>query len=109
VRRSGGVHDSACASGPGSLKCHDSRVSDHGDRTIEQLADIAISSAGTAAKFGINPKIAMLSYSTGESGTGANVGEVRATTQLVRDRRPDLLVEGPLQFDAAVERHCHVN
>jgi phosphate acetyltransferase len=73
------------------------------DPTVEQLADIAISSAGTAAKFGIDPKIAMLSYSTGESGAGANVDKVRAATQLVRDRRPDLLVEGPIQFDAAVE------
>lgn len=73
------------------------------DPTVEQLADIAISSAATAAKFGIDPKIAMLSYSTGESGTGADVDKVRAATQLVRDRRPDLLVEGPIQFDAAVE------
>ena len=73
------------------------------DPTIEQLADIAISSAATAAKFGIDPKIAMLSYSTGESGTGADVDKVRAAMQLVRDRRPDLLVEGPIQFDAAVE------
>jgi phosphate acetyltransferase len=73
------------------------------DPTVEQLADIAISSAGTAAKFGIDPKIAMLSYSTGESGAGANVDKVRAATQLVRDRQRDLLVEGPIQFDAAVE------
>ena len=73
------------------------------DPTVEQLADIAISSAGTATKFGIDPKIAMLSYSTGESGAGANVDKVRAATQLVSDRRPDLLVEGPIQFDAAVE------
>ena len=73
------------------------------DPTIEQLADIAISSAGTAAKFGVDPKIAMLSYSTGESGAGADVDKVRAATQLVRERRPDLLVEGPIQFDAAVE------
>jgi phosphate acetyltransferase len=73
------------------------------DPTVEQLADIAISSAGTAAKFGIDPKIAMLSYSTGESGAGANVDKVRAATQLVRARQPDLLVEGPIQFDAAVE------
>ncbi len=73
------------------------------DPTVEQLADIAISSAATAAKFGIDPKIAMLSYSTGESGTGADVDKVRAATQLVRDRRPDLLVEGPIQYDAAVE------
>ena len=73
------------------------------DPTIEQLADIAISSAATAAKFGICPKIALLSYSTGDSGAGANVDKVRAATQLVRDRRPDLLVEGPIQYDAAVE------
>jgi phosphate acetyltransferase len=73
------------------------------DPTIEQLADIAISSAATAAKFGIRPKIALLSYSTGDSGAGANVDKVRAATQLVRDRRPDLLVEGPIQYDAAVE------
>jgi phosphate acetyltransferase len=73
------------------------------DPTIEQLADIAISSAATAAKFGICPKIALLSYSTGDSGAGANVDKVRAATQLVRDRRPDLLVDGPIQYDAAVE------
>ena len=73
------------------------------DPTIEQLADIAISSAATAEKFGITPKIALLSYSTGDSGAGANVDKVRAATQLVRERRPDLLVEGPIQFDAAVE------
>ena len=91
------------------LMCLSNRVLAFGDcavvpdPTIEQLADIAISSAATAAKFGIDPKIAMLSYSTGESGTGADVDKVRAATQLVRDRRPDLLVEGPIQFDAAVE------
>ena len=73
------------------------------DPTIEQLADIAISSAATAVKFGITPKIALLSYSTGDSGPGADVDKVRAATQLVRERRPDLLVEGPIQFDAAVE------
>ena len=73
------------------------------DPTVEQLADIAISSAVTATKFGVNPKIALLSYSTGESGSGANVDKVCAATQLVRERRPDLLVEGPIQFDAAVE------
>ena len=73
------------------------------DPTVEQLADIAISSAATATKFGVNPKIALLSYSTGESGAGANVDKVRAATQLVREHRPDLLVEGPIQFDAAVE------
>jgi phosphate acetyltransferase len=71
--------------------------------TTEQLADVAISSAATAAQFGINPKIALLSYSTGSSGAGADVDKVRAATQLVRERRPDLLVEGPIQYDAAVE------
>ncbi|QGQ18725.1 phosphate acetyltransferase [Cellulomonas sp. JZ18] len=73
------------------------------DPTAEQLADIAISSAGTAAQFGIEPRIAMLSYSTGASGTGADVEKVRAATALVRERRPDLSVEGPIQYDAAVD------
>ncbi|MDQ4137863.1 MAG: phosphate acetyltransferase [Actinomycetota bacterium] len=71
--------------------------------TVEQLADIAISSAGTAAQFGIEPRIAMLSYSTGESGSGAEVEKVRSATALVRERRPDLLVEGPIQYDAAAD------
>ncbi|WP_028049974.1 phosphate acetyltransferase [Cellulomonas sp. URHD0024] len=73
------------------------------DPTAEQLADIAISSAGTAAQFGIEPRIAMLSYSTGESGSGADVEKVREATALVRSRRPDLSVEGPIQYDAAVD------
>ena len=73
------------------------------DPTTEQLADIAISSARTAAQFGIEPRVAMLSYSTGTSGTGADVEKVRAATELVRSRAPDLLVEGPIQYDAAVE------
>ncbi len=73
------------------------------DPTSEQLADIAISSARTAAQFGIDPRVAMLSYSTGTSGTGADVDKVRAATELVRQREPDLLVEGPIQYDAAVE------
>lgn len=73
------------------------------DPTAEQLADIAISSAGTAVQFGIEPRIAMLSYSTGESGSGADVEKVRAATALVRQRRPDLSVEGPIQYDAAVD------
>jgi phosphate acetyltransferase len=71
--------------------------------TVEQLADIAVSSAGTAAQFGIEPRIAMLSYSTGESGSGAEVEKVRSATALVRERRPDLLVEGPIQYDAAAD------
>ncbi len=71
------------------------------DPTSEQLADIAISSARTAAQFGIEPRVAMLSYSTGTSGTGADVEKVRAATELVRTREPSLLVEGPIQYDAA--------
>jgi phosphate acetyltransferase len=71
--------------------------------TAEQLADIAISSATTAAQFGIDPRIAMLSYSTGASGSGAEVDKVRKATMLVRDRRPDLSVDGPIQYDAAVD------
>jgi phosphate acetyltransferase len=73
------------------------------DPTVEQLADIAISGAQTAAQFGIEPRVAMLSYSTGESGTGADVDKVREATGLVRSRAPQLLVEGPIQYDAAVE------
>lgn len=69
----------------------------------EQLADIAISSADTAAMFGIEPRIAMLSYSTGTSGKGADVDKVRKATEIVRSRRPDLKVEGPIQYDAAID------
>lgn len=71
--------------------------------TAEELADIAISSATTAQMFGIEPRIAMLSYSTGESGAGAEVERVRTATARVRARRPDLPVEGPIQYDAAVD------
>ncbi|MDQ0789284.1 phosphate acetyltransferase [Streptomyces sp. B3I8] len=73
------------------------------DPDAEQLADIATQSAATAARFGVEPRIAMLSYSTGSSGSGADVDKVRAATELVRARRPDLRVEGPIQYDAAVE------
>lgn len=73
------------------------------DPTSEQLADIAISSAATAEQFGIDPRIAMLSYSTGESGSGAEVEKVRDATALVRSRAPQLLVEGPIQYDAAAD------
>jgi phosphate acetyltransferase len=72
--------------------------------TPEQLADIAISSAETAASFGIEPRVAMLSYSTGGSGKGEDVDAVREATEMVRSRRPDLKVEGPIQYDAAVDR-----
>lgn len=71
--------------------------------TDEQLCEIAISSAETALQFGIEPRVAMLSYSTGESGQGADVDKVRRATKLVRERRPRLLVEGPLQYDAAID------
>lgn len=73
------------------------------DPTPEQLADIAISSAKTAESFGIEPRVAMLSYSTGDSGFGADVDKVREATRLVRERAPELKVEGPIQFDAAVD------
>ncbi|HWU59239.1 MAG TPA: phosphate acetyltransferase, partial [Microbacteriaceae bacterium] len=73
------------------------------DPTYDQLADIAVSSAETATQFGIEPRIAMLSYSTGESGSGVDVEKVRAATELVRKRRPDLLVDGPMQYDAAAD------
>ncbi|MFF8431987.1 phosphate acetyltransferase [Streptomyces sp. NPDC016566] len=73
------------------------------DPNAEQLADIAIQSAATAAQFGVEPRIAMLSYSTGTSGSGADVDKVREATELARSRRPDLKIEGPIQYDAAVE------
>jgi phosphate acetyltransferase len=73
------------------------------DPTASQLADIAISSARTAAQFGIAPRVAMLSYSTGSSGSGADVDKVREATLVVRERAPGLLVEGPIQYDAAVD------
>jgi len=73
------------------------------DPDAEQLADIAVSSAETAARFGVEPRVAMLSYSTGTSGAGADVEKVAAATRLIRERRPDLLIEGPIQYDAAIE------
>ncbi|MFD8594174.1 phosphate acetyltransferase [Kitasatospora sp. NPDC059646] len=75
------------------------------DPDAQQLADIAIQSAETAAQFGVEPRVAMLSYSTGTSGSGADVDKVRRATELVRALRPDLLVEGPIQYDAAVDAH----
>ena len=78
------------------------------DPTSTELADIAISSAATAAAFGIDPRVAMLSYSTGGSGTGADVDKVRAATELVRERAPEILVEGPIQYDAAIDRSVAV-
>lgn len=73
------------------------------DPSAEQLADIAAQSAATAAQFGVEPRIAMLSYSTGESGSGADVDKVREATALVRAAHPELSVEGPIQYDAAVD------
>ncbi|PJA32029.1 MAG: phosphate acetyltransferase [Zetaproteobacteria bacterium CG_4_9_14_3_um_filter_53_7] len=71
------------------------------DPDASQLADIAIQSADSAKRFGLDPRVAMLSYSTGESGAGSDVEKVRQATRLVRQRRPDLLVDGPMQYDAA--------
>ncbi|MFI6311714.1 phosphate acetyltransferase [Nocardia fusca] len=91
------------------LMCLADRVLAYGDCAVvpdpssEQLADIAVSSAATATRFGIDARVAMLSYSTGESGSGADVDKVRVATGLVRERAPELLVEGPIQYDAAVE------
>ena len=71
--------------------------------TAEQLADIAISSAETARQFGVEPRVAMLSFSTGTSGKGADVDKVRTATELVRQKAPELAVEGPIQYDAAID------
>jgi phosphate acetyltransferase len=89
--------------------CLEDRVTVFGDcainpnPTAEQLAEIAISSAETSKMFGIEPRIAMLSYSSGTSGVGEDVERVREATALVKEQRPDLLIEGPIQYDAAVD------
>jgi len=89
--------------------CLEDRVLVFGDCAVnpnpnsEQLADIAISSAETSLMFGIEPRIAMLSYSTGESGKGADVEKVRKATAIARERRPDLKIAGPIQYDAAID------
>ncbi len=91
------------------LMCLADRVLVYGDcavipePTTDQLADIAVSSAETARQFGIEPRVAMLSYSTGTSGSGAEVEKVRAATALVAERAPDLALEGPIQYDAAID------
>jgi phosphate acetyltransferase len=72
------------------------------DPTAEELADIAIQSADTATQFNIEPRVAMISYSTGTSGTGADVEKVKKATELVKQQRPDILIDGPLQYDAAM-------
>ena len=71
--------------------------------TPEQLADIAISSARTAAQFGVEPRVAMLSYSTGTSGSGPDVDAVVEATRIAQAKAPELALEGPIQFDAAVD------
>jgi len=89
--------------------CLEDRVSVFGDCAInpnpnsEQLAEIAISSAESSINFGMEPKIAMLSYSSGASGKGADVDIVRRATEIVKEKRPDLKIEGPIQYDAAVD------
>lgn len=89
--------------------CLPDRVSVFGDcavnpnPTAEQLAEIAISSAESSSRFGIEPRIAMLSYSSGTSGEGEDVEKVRRATEIVKTKRPDLKVEGPIQYDAAVD------
>ena len=89
--------------------CLPDRVSVFGDcainpnPTAEELAEIAISSAKSSAAFGIEPRIAMLSYSSGSSGKGVDVDRVRTATEIVRAKRPDLKIEGPIQYDAAVD------
>ncbi len=89
--------------------CIEDRVLVYGDCAInpnpnaEQLAEIAISSADTAIAFGIEPKVALLSYSSGTSGKGADVETVRQATAIARKRRPELKIEGPIQYDAAVD------
>ena len=72
------------------------------DPDADQLADIAIESADSARAFGINPKVAMISYSTLGSGSGMDVDKVRQATRIVREKRPDIQIDGPLQYDAAV-------
>jgi len=89
--------------------CLEDRVLVYGDCAVNpdpdarQLADIAVSSADTARLFGVEPRVAMLSYSTGASGKGAAVDKVREATQLARELRPDVMIEGPIQYDAAID------
>jgi len=72
------------------------------DPNPEQLAEIAIQSADSALAFGIEPRVAMISYSTGNSGAGSDVEKVREATRIAQEKRPDLVIDGPLQYDAAI-------
>lgn len=89
--------------------CLEDRISVFGDCAInpnpnaQELAEIAISSAKTAKDFGIEPKVAMLSYSSGASGKGADVEKVREATEIVKKQAPNIKIEGPIQYDAAVD------
>jgi phosphate acetyltransferase len=89
--------------------CLEDRVLVYGDCAVnpnpnpQQLADIAVSSAETAQQFGIEPCVALLSYATGQSGHGEDVDRVREATEIARTKRPDLRIEGPIQYDAAVD------
>jgi len=89
--------------------CLEDRISVFGDcainpnPTAEQLAEIAISSAQSSKAFGIEPKVAMLSYSSGSSGKGEDVERVRKATEIVKELHPELKIEGPIQYDAAVD------
>jgi len=89
--------------------CLEDRVSVFGDcainpnPTAEQLAEIAISSVDSTQAFGIDPKVAMLSYSSGTSGIGEDVERVRKATEIVKKLRPEIKIEGPIQYDAAVD------
>ncbi|HEX8377346.1 MAG TPA: phosphate acetyltransferase [Pedobacter sp.] len=89
--------------------CLEDRVCVFGDCAVnpnpsaEQLAEIAISSADSSKRFGIEPRIAMLSYSSGDSGAGMDVEKVRKATEIVKEKRPELNIEGPIQYDAAVD------
>lgn len=89
--------------------CLDTKVLVYGDCAVnqnpnaEQLAEIAITSANTARQFGIEPRVAMLSYSTGDSGAGEDVEKVKKATEIAKMMRPDLPIEGPIQYDAAID------
>lgn len=89
--------------------CLEDRVLVYGDCAVnpdpnpEELAEIAIASAETGQAFGVEPKVAMLSYSSGASGKGVDVEKVRTATRIAQTRRPDLKIEGPIQYDAAVD------